>query len=150
MSSGWKSKFLAVWPYATTVTSVMFTVCAMLGAFLAWRAGAQGTLGYIIAIVDPSIAAIAMLVVCFVTPDVFVGPRFRFPHIVTMPTVYLVLVFGIKSVAMSAAPPIRRFDGADRYDMVWLRPPVLVLAWVLIVLVLSTVSAFSKDSEDVK
>ena len=150
MRPSWKKRVAEVWPYATTVTTVMFTVCAVGGVFIAWQSGAKTLFGYIVALVDPSVAGIAMLAVCAVFPDVFLGSRYRLPHVLSLPTLYLVLIFGIKAVSQSAAFALRRFEDTDRYDLIWLQPPVLIEAWIALVVVLSSIGAFSKNQPDVK
>lgn len=150
MRPGWKQRLIQVWPYATVVITTMFMVCALLGAFIAWQSGAKTTFGYIVAVVDPSLAAICLLLVCVVFPDVFLGKPFRIPHVFTLPALYLTLIFGSKTISQSSSSALRRFDGSDRFDLIWLRFPILIEAGFALVIVLCAIGALSKDKPDVK
>ncbi len=150
MRRGWKKRFLDVWPYASTVTTLMFSVAAMVGAFIAWQSGADRAITYVLAIVDPSMAGIALLLTCVVLPEVFIGVHYRLPHVVALPTLYVVFVYGIKSLSNSSYSAILRFDGSNRLDLVWTQIGVLVGVWVVLCIVLSVIGALGVKQTDVK
>lgn len=143
----WRQRLSEVWPYATATTSVLFVTCVVVGWFVTWRAGAQSTLTYILAATDPALAAIGMLLVCVAKPDVFVGNRFRLPHILTLPFLYVLIVFAIKSLARNSESGIRRFEGADRFDLIWMDARIALQALVAMVLVMGLVGAFVRQRE---
>lgn len=150
MSLDWKTKLIQVWPYASTVTTVMFLCVACVGAFLTWQSGAQGTMSFMLAIVDPSMAAIVLLIVAIVLPDVFRGSQFRLPHVVSLPTLYLALVFGTKVIAQGSFSSLLRVEGAARVDLMWLQPKALILSFVVTVAILAGIGALFVQKDDVK
>lgn len=146
-TSTWRQRLAEVWPYATATTSVLFVTCVIVGWFVTWRAGAQTGLTYILAATDPALAAIGMLLVCVAKPDVFVGSRFRLPHTLTLPFLYVLIVFAIKSLARNSESGIRRYEGADRFDLIWTDARVALQALVVMVLVMALVGAFVREKE---
>ena len=149
LNEPWKHRVAAVWPYATATTTILFVSCVLVGWFVTWQAGTDKLFSYVLAAADPAVAAILMLVVCLARPDVYVGKRFRMPHLLTLPTLYVLIVFAIKSLARYSESGIRRIEGADRFDLIWLEPRVALQAWVVLVIVMSLVSAFFGDKDGV-
>ncbi len=127
----------------------MFIPCVLVGWFVTWQAGSNEFFSYVLAAADPAVTAILMLVVCLAWPDVYGGKRFRMPHVLTLPTLYIVIVFGIKSLATNSESGIRRIEGAERFDLIWLEPWVALQAWVVLVIVMSLVSAFFGEKDGV-
>jgi hypothetical protein len=146
----WKSRFLSVWPYATTSTAVLFFTTAVFGSVTAWRLGAQEALSFVLAVFDPAIAAICLLFVCAVQPSVFSGARFRLPHAVSIPTVYVAIVFAIKTLSMDGGFSIQRLEGAGRLDLIWLRPGTLFGLWLALVAVFFLFGTRAKAEPDVE
>ena len=142
--TSWKEEVRAVWPYATSVSSLLFGACALVGLVSAWKSGAKGALSYVLAVTDPAFAALAMLVICVACPAVYLGDRFRFPHVLTLPTLYVAVVYGIKSLSRNSAGSLQRYEGAERSDLLWLDWHVVALAWVALVIVFFVVSALAR------
>jgi hypothetical protein len=146
----WKDRIAEVWPYATSSTTVLFVSCVAFGWFVSWRGGASGIFSYVLAAADPAVAAILMLVVCLLQPNVFAGRRFRLPHVATLPTLFVSIVFGIKSLARNSESGLRRFEGAERYDLIWLDHRVALQAWLVLVLVMAVLSAIIGEKDGVE
>ncbi len=147
--TSWRQRIAATWPYATAITSILFASCVLFGWFVAWQAGANGFFSYVLAAADPAVAAIVMLVVCLLRSDVFSGRRFRLPHIVSLPTLYVVIVFGIKSLSSNSESGIRRIEGAERFDLIWLDYRVALQAWVALVVVMAVAGALFGEKDGV-
>lgn len=143
----WRQRISEVWPYATASTSLLFVTCVLVGWFVTWQSGAQKLFTYILAATDPALAALGMLFVCAVRPDVFAGKRFRLPHVVTLPFLYVLIVFAIKSLARNSESGIRRFEGAERFDLIWTDARVALQALVAMVVVMVLVGAFFGEKE---
>lgn len=145
----WKDRVAEVWPYATAATTILFVSCVLFGWFLTWQAGAHEFFSYVLAAADPAVTAILMLFVCLLQPNVFAGRRFRMPHVATLPTLFVFIVFGIKSLARNSESGLRRFEGAERFDLIWLDYRVALQAWLVLVVVMAVVSAFFGEKDSV-
>jgi hypothetical protein len=119
----------------------------MVGWIVTWRGGAQAAFTYILAATDPALAALGMLLVCAAKPEVFAGKRFRLPHVLTLPFLYVMIVFAIKSLARNSESGIRRYEGADRFDLIWTDARIAVQAMVAMVVVMALVGAFVREKE---
>jgi len=126
----WKHEVQAVWPYVTASTALMFVVCAAVGLVFSWRNGAQGSLSYVLATADPALAAITTLALGLFYPALFVGRRFWLPHVLTLPTVYVSVIFAVKTIAQTSSSAIQGVEGAGRFDLLWTEPVVVAVAWV--------------------
>jgi hypothetical protein len=146
----WFDRVKGVWPYATAVTTLMFVATSLVGGFIAWQSGADEFFSYVLAAADPAVASLGMLAVCLAKPDVFAGKRFRMPHLLTLPTLFLVIVYAIKSLGRLSAASVRRIEGAERFDLIWLDPAIVVEAWLVLVLVMVAVGVFAGERDGVE
>jgi hypothetical protein len=143
----WRKRLSEVWPYATATTSLLFVTCVLVGWVVTWRAGAEKAFTYVLAATDPALAALGMLLVCAAKPDVFSGRRFRLPHTLTLPFLFVLIVFAIKSMARNSESGIRRFEGADRFDLIWSDARIAVQALVAMVVVMALIGLFFGEKE---
>lgn len=145
----WSARVRESWPYATAVTTVLFATCSLVGCFVTWQAGADGLVNYVLAAADPALAAIGLMLVCVVAPDVFSGRRFRMPHVLTLPILYVFIVYAIKSLGRDSAAQLQRIEGAQRFDLIWLDHRVILEALVVLVVVMAVASVFFSEKEGV-
>jgi hypothetical protein len=143
----WRHRVAEVWPYATAATSLLFVTCVLVGWFVTWQGGPQKPFTYILAATDPALAALGMLAICAVRPDVFAGKRFRMPHVLTLPFLYVLIVFAIKSLSRNSESGIRRFEGAERFDLIWSDARVALQALVAMAVVMALVGIVLKEKE---
>ncbi|HXH62387.1 MAG TPA: hypothetical protein VNI20_13650 [Fimbriimonadaceae bacterium] len=150
--SSWRAKVAERWPYAASVVAVLMFTSMLVGAFVTWQAGGSRLLSFVLAFVDPVLAATLMLALCMVVPELYAGGRFRFPHFVTLPSIYVGTIFMLKSLARVSTTEIQRIEGARRFDSLWSSPRVLLWDWVLLVVILWIIGSLSvmQPSEDVK
>lgn len=90
---------------------------------------------------DPALATLAFLVVSVLSPSVLAGKRFSLIHSLTVPTLFMALVYGIKSLGRYAPSNMQRIEDAVRSDLVWLNLEIVFEAWIVLVLVFLFVSA---------
>ena len=145
----WKSRVKAYWPYATSSTSILFVACVLFGWFVSWQAGASGWRSYVLAAMDPAVGALGLLAVCLLAPDVFAGKRYRMPHTLSLPTLYLALVYASKALSEFSGSGVRGVEGAGRYDLVWFNPGVILEAWAVLVVIMAMVGALAGEKEGV-
>jgi hypothetical protein len=122
----------------------MFAVCACVGLAYSWRSGAQGSLSYVLATADPAMAAIVTLLLGLLYPAVFVGRRFGLPHALTLPAVFVAIVFAIKSIAQTSASAIQGVEGAERFDLLWAQPGVAAVAWATAAVAMGTIGVLTR------
>lgn len=149
-ATSWKSRFLKVWPYATSSVSILFFATTACGLVIAWMMGAKTPLSFVLAVFDPAIASLVLLFVAFAQPSVFAGERFRPPHAFTIPIVYVATVFAVKTLGTDGAKSIQRLEGAGRFDLIWLRPEALLGTLVVLVAVFLVIGSRAKPLADVE
>ena len=66
---------------------------------------------------------------------------------VTLPTLFIVIVYAIKSLGRDSAASLRGIEGAERFDLIWLGPRVAIEAWIVLVIVLSMVGALAGERD---
>ena len=105
--SQWSTDLKAVWPYAASSTILLFFTVCLAGWFVAWQDGASRFNSYVLAAADPALAALTMMVVCAARPAVFSGRRFRLPHTLTLPTLYMGVIVAAKLLGREAGMTIQ-------------------------------------------
>ena len=137
----WKEELKEVWPYAISVTTLLFFTASMTAWFVTWQIGPKHPFGYVLAIIDPALTAVIMIVMCVLRPAVFSGRPFAFPHMFTLPLLYMAVVYGIKLMGRDAAT-VQRLDLVEPFDLIWLDTNRVLVVFVGMVVVMSAVGAF--------
>jgi hypothetical protein len=150
MGDTWASRLRSVWPYAVFASVLCFLSTGGVGAFVAWRGGASDSLSFALALLDPALATLAFLGVSVAVPTVFVGKPYNLVHALTLPTVFLSLIYGIKSMGRFSGANAQRIEDALRTDLMWLVPAVVFQAWIVTVLVFLFVGAVVPKGGDVE
>lgn len=140
-AKSWKEELLEVWQYATTVTTLLFATASLTAWFVTWQAGSDNPFGYVLAAVDPAIAAMVMLLVCALRPAVFSGRPFAFPHMFTLPLLFMSVVYGFKLLGRDAAT-VQRIEGVYRFDLIWLDTDKVLVVLGGMIVVMSAIGAF--------
>lgn len=143
----WFTDLKAVWPYATSTTILLFGSACLTGWFVSWQNGAAAGLNsYVLAAADPALAALCMMLICLARPAVYTGRRFRLPHTLTLPTLYMGVIVSAKLLGREAGTSIEQYAGVGRYDLIWLAPVVVVPLWVGTVVLFGAIGAFLNDT----
>lgn len=142
----WLTDLKAVWPYATSTTILLFGGACIAGWIVPWQDGADSLNSYVLAVADPALAALCMMLVCLARPAVFVGRRFRLPHTLTLPTLYMGVIVSAKLLGREAGTSIEQFAGIGRYDLIWLTTDVALPVWIGSVVLFGVIGAFLNDT----
>ena len=140
-SKKWKEELKEVWPYATAVTTLLFSTASITACFVTWQTGPENPFSYVLAVVDPALAALVMILTCVLRPAVFSGGPFAFPHMLTLPTLYMAVVYGFKLLGRDAAT-VQRIEGVGRFDLIWLDTRMVLVVFIGMIVVMSAVGAF--------
>ena len=144
--SQWSTDLKAVWPYAASSTILLFFTACLAGWFVAWQSGAMSLNSYVLAAADPALAALAMMLVCAARPAVFSGRRYRLPHTLTLPTLYMGVIIAAKLLGQEAGTTIQQYRGVGRFDLIWLSANMVFLVWIGTVVLFGAVGAFVADT----
>lgn len=136
------------WPYAASTAFMLLAVSACVGLFVTWQAGGRTFGSYVLSTLDPMLASVSMLLLCLVAPNVYSGRRFKLPHVVAHPTIFVAAIYALKVLARSSATDLQGIEGARRFDAVWLDPKLLLWTWVLLALAGWITGALLPDEGD--
>ena len=150
MGDTWASRLRSVWPYAVFASVFCFLSTGAVGAFIAWRGGASDSVSFALALLDPALATLAFLGVSVATPTVFVGKPYNLAHALSLPTVFLCLIYGIKSMGRFSGANAQRIEDALRTDLIWLNPSAIFQAWLVTVLVFLLIGTVADRGRDVE
>ena len=143
--SQWLTDLKAVWPYAASSTILLFFTACLAGWFVAWQDGAESFNSYVLAAADPALAALAMMLVCATQPAVFSGRRYRLPHTLTLPTLYMGVIVAGKLLGRATGTTIQQYRDVGRFDLIWLSANTVFLVWIGTVVLFGVVGAFMAD-----
>lgn len=144
--SQWSTDLKAVWPYAASSTILLFGTACLAGWFVTWQRGGPNFNSYVLAAADPALAALAMMLVCAAQPAVFSGRRYRLPHTLTLPTLYMGVIVAAKLLGREAGTTIQQYPGVGRFDLIWLSTEMVFLVWIGTVVLFGVVGAFVNDA----
>ena len=145
--SQWSTDLQAVWHYAAASTILLFFTACLAGWFVAWQSGATSFHSYVLAAADPALAALAMMLVCAAQPAVFCGSRYRLPHTLTLPTLYMGVIVAAKLFGRATGTTIQQQRGVGRFDLIWLNADTVFLVWIATVVLLGVIGAFVADED---
>jgi cell division protein FtsW (lipid II flippase) len=124
---------------AIDALALQFSLAAAIGAVaLLWH-GAFAALSFLLVLIDPAgtTGVLAILILAF--PDIIGGARLRWPVPITLPLLYVALLFTGKAVFDGPLNPVLRVGDAQRWDRIWLDPAALAVLAVIQVIALSAI-----------
>lgn len=103
---------------------------ALLGVY----SNGGGTLINLIRLIlEPSCAAVELVILSSWFPSIFGSAKLRWVHCVTLPITYAVLVFATRILIEGPGWPILRYDQSMRWDILYSAPMSVVLIAMLLV-----------------
>ncbi len=132
---------------ALNLSITLFIVAAGCACFLAWQSGARDPLAYVLASANPALASVLLLAAGVFRPALFPSAHLEFPQNVTLPVVYMGLLWATKALEGQTPLALQRLPDVPRYDQVWNSPYFAMGVAFVQFLVLSFLLALGRPND---